>query len=42
MENNFLGYEAKIKITSLPNSTETGIYLYSSDYQQINENIRYK
>ena len=37
-ENNLLGYEAKIKIVSLPVAETTGIYLYSSDYQQINEN----
>ena len=38
INNNILGYEAKIKIITLPNSETSGIYLYSSNYQQVYEN----
>ena len=39
IENNIYGYELKgIKILSKPNSEESGIYLYSSDYKEIKEN----
>ena len=39
LENNIYGYEFKyIKILSKPDSSQTGIYLYSSDFIEIYEN----
>ena len=38
IENNIFGFEPKIKILSLPDSSTSGIYLYDSCYRQINEN----
>ena len=36
IENNIFGYEIKgIKVISIPNSEDSGIYLYSSNYKQI-------
>lgn len=39
LENNIFGYEFKfIKVLSKPDSTQTGIYLFSSDFKEIYEN----